>query len=61
MYATTEMRLDLVAPGAAYFVLTAAGIVLALGSARSWPRTPLLRRVDGPLTVQAALARLAAR
>ena len=31
MCATMEMHLSLVAPGAAYFVLTAAGIVLALG------------------------------
>ena len=31
MYATMEMRLSLVAPGAAYYVLTSAGIVLALG------------------------------
>ena len=38
MYATTEMHLSLVSPGAAYYVLTSAGIVLALGHHR-WPRS----------------------
>jgi len=50
MYATTEMRLDLVAPGAAYFVLTAAGIVLALGLILA--TFPLLRRITGPETAR---------
>jgi hypothetical protein len=31
MYATMGMKVSLVSPGAAYYVLTAAGIVLALG------------------------------
>ena len=50
MYATTEMHLDLVAPGAAYFVLTAAGIVLALGLILA--TFPLLRRITGPETAR---------
>ena len=50
MYATTEMRLALVAPGAAYFVLTAAGIVLALGLILA--TFPLLRRITGPETAR---------
>ena len=50
MYATTEMRLSLVAPGAAYFVLTAAGIVLALGIIAA--TFPLLRRMTGPETAR---------
>ena len=50
MYATTEMQLSLVAPGAAYFVLTAAGIVLALGIIAA--TFPLLRRMTGPETAR---------
>jgi hypothetical protein len=50
MYATTEMHLSLVAPGAAYFVLTAAGIVLALGIIAA--TFPLLRRITGPETAR---------
>ena len=50
MYATTEMGLSLVAPGAAYFVLTAAGIVLALGIIAA--TFPLLRRMTGPETAR---------
>ncbi len=50
MYATTEMGLSLVAPGAAYFVLTAAGIVLALGLIAA--TFPLLRRITGPETAR---------
>jgi hypothetical protein len=50
MYATTEMRLSLVAPGAAYFVLTLAGIVLALGIIAA--TFPLLRRITGPETAR---------
>jgi hypothetical protein len=50
MYATMEMGLSLVAPGAAYFVLTAAGIVLAL--ALILATFPLLRRITGPETAR---------
>ncbi len=50
MYATTEMHLSLVAPGAAYFVLTLAGIVLALGLIAA--TFPLLRRITGPETAR---------
>jgi hypothetical protein len=50
MYATMEMRLSLVSPGAAYVVLTAAGIVLALGLIVA--TFPLLRRITGPETAR---------
>jgi hypothetical protein len=50
MYATMEMRLSLVAPGAAYFVLTAAGILLSL--ALILATFPLLRRITGPETAR---------
>ena len=50
MYATTVMGLSLVAPGAAYYVLTAAGIVLAL--ALIVATFPLLRRITGPETAR---------
>jgi hypothetical protein len=50
MYATMEMRLSLVAPGAAYFVLTSAGIVLALALIAA--TFPLLRRITGPETAR---------
>jgi hypothetical protein len=50
MYATMEMSLSLVAPGAAYFVLTSAGIVLALGLILA--TFPLLRRITGPETAR---------
>ncbi|MGH3225981.1 MAG: hypothetical protein ACRDPY_46095, partial [Streptosporangiaceae bacterium] len=50
MYATIEMHLSLVAPGAAYFVLTSAGIVLALALIAA--TFPLLRRVTGPETAR---------
>jgi hypothetical protein len=50
MYATMEMHLSLVAPGAAYFVLTVAGIVLALGLILA--TFPLLRRITGPETAR---------
>jgi hypothetical protein len=46
MYATTEMHLSLVLPGAAYYVLTAVGIGLALGLIVA--TFPLLRRITGP-------------
>lgn len=50
MYAAMEMKLSLVAPDAAYFVLTAAGIVLAL--ALIVATFPLLRRITGPETAR---------
>jgi hypothetical protein len=50
MYAVTEMHLALVAPGAAYFVLTAAGIALALALIAA--TFPLLRRITGPETAR---------
>jgi hypothetical protein len=50
MYATMEMRLSLVAPDAAYFVLTSAGIVLALALIAA--TFPLLRRITGPETAR---------
>jgi len=50
MYATMEMKLSLVSPGAAYYVLTAAGIVLALGLIVA--TFPLLRRITGPETAR---------
>jgi hypothetical protein len=50
MYAAMVMRLALVAPGAAYFVLTAAGIVLALALIAA--TFPLLRRITGPETAR---------
>ena len=50
MYATMEMKLSLVSPGAAYYVLIAAGIVLALGLILA--TFPLLRRITGPETAR---------
>jgi hypothetical protein len=50
MFATTEMTQSLAAPGPAYFVLTAAGIVLALGLIAA--TFPLLRRITGPETAR---------
>jgi hypothetical protein len=50
MYAATEMQLALIAPGAAYFVLTAAGLVLALLLIAA--TFPLLRRITGPETAR---------
>ena len=50
MYATLEMHFSLVPPGAAYFVLTSAGIVLALCLIVA--TFPLLRRVTGPETAR---------
>ena len=46
MYATTEMQRSLAGPGAAFYVMTAAGIVLALGLIVA--TFPLLRRITGP-------------
>jgi hypothetical protein len=50
MYATMEMKLSLVSPGAAYYVLTAAGIGLALGLIAA--TFPVLRRITGPETAR---------
>jgi ABC-type antimicrobial peptide transport system permease subunit len=50
MYAAMEMKLSLVAPGASYYVITSAGIVLALGVIVAM--FPLLRRVTGPETAR---------
>jgi hypothetical protein len=50
MYAAMEMHLSLVSPDAAYYVLTAAGIVLALGVIAA--TFPLLRRITGPETAR---------
>jgi hypothetical protein len=50
MYATMEMKLSLVSPGGAYYVLIAAGIVLALGLITA--TFPLLRRITGPETAR---------
>ena len=50
MYATMEMRLSLVSPGAAYYLLTAAGIMLALAVILA--TFPLLRRITGPETAR---------
>ncbi|HTX29361.1 MAG TPA: FtsX-like permease family protein [Streptosporangiaceae bacterium] len=50
MYATMELKLSLVSPGAAYYALTAAGIVLALGLIVA--TFPLLRRITGPETAR---------
>ena len=50
MYAATEMHLSVVSPGAAYYVLTAAGIVLALVLIVA--TFPLLRRITGPETAR---------
>jgi hypothetical protein len=50
MYATMEMHLSLVSPDAAYYILTAAGIVLALVLILA--TFPLLRRITGPETAR---------
>jgi hypothetical protein len=50
LYATMEMRLSLESPGAAYYVMTAAGIVLALGIILA--TFPVLRRITGPETAR---------
>jgi hypothetical protein len=50
MYATMEMHLSLVSPGAAYYILTSAGIVLALVLILAM--FPMLRRITGPETAR---------
>jgi hypothetical protein len=46
MYATAEMQHPMVAPGAAYYLLTAGGILAALGIIAA--TFPLLARITGP-------------
>jgi predicted lysophospholipase L1 biosynthesis ABC-type transport system permease subunit len=46
MFATSQLRTPLVAPNAAYYVITAAGIVASLGIIAT--TMPLLRRITGP-------------
>ncbi|HTT54310.1 MAG TPA: ABC transporter permease [Streptosporangiaceae bacterium] len=46
MFATVQLEHPLVAPGAAYYLLTAAGIVASLGIIAA--TFPLLRRISGP-------------
>jgi hypothetical protein len=46
MFASVQLEHPLVAPGAAYYLLTAAGIVLSLGVIAA--TFPLLRRITGP-------------
>jgi hypothetical protein len=50
MYATMEIQRSLVSPDAAYYVMTSAGIVLAL--ALILATFPLLRRITGPETAR---------
>ena len=46
MYASVEMQRPMVAPGAAYYLLTAGGILAALGIIAA--TFPLLTRITGP-------------
>ncbi len=46
MFATVQLEHPLVAPGAAYYLLVAAGIALSLGIIAA--TFPLLRRITGP-------------
>jgi hypothetical protein len=46
MFATVQLEHPLVAPGAAYYLITAAGVALSLGIIAS--TFPLLRRITGP-------------
>ena len=46
MYASLEMQHPMVAPGAAYYLITAGGIVAALGIIAA--TFPLLKRITGP-------------
>jgi predicted lysophospholipase L1 biosynthesis ABC-type transport system permease subunit len=46
MYASLEMQHPMVAPGAAYYLLTAGGILAALGIIAA--TFPLLKRITGP-------------
>lgn len=46
MYSTTQPAHPLVPPGASYYLLTAAGIAVSLGSIAGM--FPLLTRITGP-------------
>ena len=46
MYASVQMTHPLAAPGAAYYLLTAAGIAASLGIIAA--TFPVLRRITGP-------------
>jgi hypothetical protein len=46
MYATIQLAHSLVAPDTSYYLLTAGGIVVALGIIAA--TFPLLRRISGP-------------
>jgi hypothetical protein len=50
LYSTMMMNLSLVSPDAAYYILTAVGIVVALGIILA--TFPLLRRITGPETAR---------
>ena len=50
MFSAAEMQRPLAGPGAAYYVMTAAGIGLALGLILA--TFPLLRRITGPETAR---------
>ena len=50
MYASLEMQYPMVAPGAAYYLLTAGGILAALGIITA--TFPLLTRITGPEVVR---------
>jgi hypothetical protein len=50
LYSTMEMRLSLVSPSAAYYILTCVGIMLALGVILA--TFPVLRRITGPETAR---------
>jgi hypothetical protein len=46
MYASVEMQHPMVAPGVAYYLITAGGILAALGIIAA--TFPLLARITGP-------------
>jgi hypothetical protein len=46
MYSASEMRYPLAAPGAVYYLITAAGVAASLGIIAA--TFPLLRRITGP-------------
>ncbi|MGH3202529.1 MAG: FtsX-like permease family protein, partial [Streptosporangiaceae bacterium] len=50
MYASLEMQHPMVAPGAGYYLLTAGGILTALGIIAA--SLPLLARITGPDVVR---------
>jgi len=50
MFATAQLQYPLVAPGAAYYLLTATGIAASLGIIAA--TFPLLRRITGPEAAQ---------